>query len=95
MFASLAVAMWGFWQGRSLHGRSAPIVLASAGAFSLAAGVIVVHGPPAMTMIYGGALVLCLAVLLHIRVRRSCELAGACLPAEARTDATAAAAQQR
>ena len=72
MIASLGVALWGFWQGRSLHRSSAPLILGSAGALSLAAGVIVVHGPPAMTMIYGGATALMLAVLLNVRARRLC-----------------------
>jgi len=70
MLASLAVAVWGFWQGRALHRNAVPLILGSAGAVSLAAGVIVVYGPPAMTMIYGGAAALVLAVLLNIRARR-------------------------
>jgi mercuric ion transport protein len=73
MIASLGVALWGFWQGRTMHRRSLPLILGSAGALSLAAGVIAVHGPPAMTMIYGGALALVVAVLLNIRARRACE----------------------
>jgi len=72
MLTSLALAMWGFWQGRSLHSRSGPLVLGAAGAASLASGVLFVHGPPAMTMIYGGALVLVGAVAWNIRERRVC-----------------------
>jgi mercuric ion transport protein len=76
MLASLALALWGFWQGRSLHGRSGPLLLGGAGAASLASGVMFVHGPPAMTMIYGGALVLVGAVVWNIGARRGCAASG-------------------
>lgn len=72
MLTSLAVALWGFWQGRLLHRNSGPLILGSTGALSLASGVIVVHGPPAMTMIYGGAIVLVVAVIWNIWARRGC-----------------------
>src|SRR5258706_10229307 len=54
MLLSLAVALWGFWQGFRLHRQAGPLTLGVVGALSLACGVIIVHGPPAMTMIYGG-----------------------------------------
>jgi len=73
MIASLGVALWGFWHGRTVHRRSLPLILGSAGAFSLSVGVIAVHGPLAMPMIYGGALALVVAVSLNIRARRACE----------------------
>ena len=70
MLASLVVALWGFWQGRRLHRKAGPMVLGSAGALLLACGVILVHGPPAMTMIYGGAIVLVIATLWNVGARR-------------------------
>ena len=73
MLASLAVAVWGFWQARTGSRWRIPLVLGTLSALSLAAGVIVVHGPPAMTMIYGGAIGLLVATLLNARARRQCE----------------------
>ena len=71
MLASLLVALWGFWQGARMHGRTGPLWLGAAGAVSLAAGVIVVHGPPAMQMIYGGAVALVLATGWNLLARRA------------------------
>ena len=61
MLGSLAVALWGFWRGLRMHHKAGPIVLGFLGAVSLALGVVVVHGPPAMQMIYGGSVALILA----------------------------------
>ena len=72
MLVSLAVALWGFWQGRRLHGRAGPLVAAAIGGLSLAAGVIVVHGFPAMQMIWGGAAVLLAATIWNVRLRAAC-----------------------
>jgi mercuric ion transport protein len=72
MLLSLAVALWGFGQGYRLHGKIGPVVLSLAGAASLATGVIAVHGPPAMTIIYGGAITLVVAILWNVRARRAC-----------------------
>lgn len=72
MLGSLAVALWGFWQGFARHRRAGPLVLGGLGAVSLAAGVIVVHGPPAMTMIYGASALLIVATIWNVRLRRSC-----------------------
>ena len=74
MLLSLAVALWGFWQGRRFHGSPGPLLLGAVGAVSLACGVIVVHGPPAMSMIYGGAIVLVVATLWNLWERRRCVL---------------------
>src|SRR6266545_269966 len=41
MLVSLAVALWGFWQGRSIHGNLLPLILGILGAASLSLGVIV------------------------------------------------------
>jgi mercuric ion transport protein len=71
MLVSLLVALWGFWQGARIHGRTGPLWLGAAGAVSLATGVIVVHGPPAMQMIYGGAAALVLATVWNLVARRA------------------------
>lgn len=76
MLVSLSIALWGFWEGRSTHRRSGPLFLASAGAASLASGVMFVHGFPAMPMIYGGALMLVSAVGWNIYARRVCAAGG-------------------
>lgn len=70
MLLSLTVALWGFWRGYQCHRRVGPFLSGSIGAASLAAGVIVVHGFPAMEMIYGGAIVLVIATLWNILLRR-------------------------
>ncbi|HEY2164217.1 MAG TPA: MerC domain-containing protein [Gemmatimonadaceae bacterium] len=69
MLGSLLFALWGFWRGVQSHRRVGPIVLALAGALSLALGVLVVHGPRAMTMIYAGAAFLVLATIWNVRAR--------------------------
>jgi mercuric ion transport protein len=71
MLGSLLVALWGFWRGARVHGRSGPLWLGAMGAVSLAAGVIVVHGPPAMPMIYGGAAALVAATVWNRVARRA------------------------
>jgi hypothetical protein len=70
MLISLGVALWGFWQGRVVHRKTGPLALGVIGAVSLACGVIVVHGPPAMIMIYGGAILLVGATIWNVTERR-------------------------
>jgi MerC mercury resistance protein len=72
MLISLAVALWGFWQGWRFHGNPGPLAIGALGAVSLACGVIFVHGPPAMEMIYGGAIVLVVATVWNMWARRHC-----------------------
>ena len=69
MLGSLAVALWGFWQGQRFHHNPRPLLLGALGSVALAGGVIVVHGPPAMTMIYGGAALLIGATAWNIVAR--------------------------
>lgn len=71
MLASLAVALWGFWQGVRVHQHAMPALLGTVGAISMASGVILVHGPVARPMIYVGALLLCGATLWNARLRRA------------------------
>ena len=72
MLASLAFALWGFRQGFRRHGNPGPLIWAVVGGMSLTAGVIVVHGFPAMPMIYGGCIALALATVWNLRLRRAC-----------------------
>ena len=72
MAVSLAMAMWGYWQGHRVHRAWAPLVAGLIGAVSLAVGVIVVHGFPAMQMIYGGAILLVAATVWNIIARKRC-----------------------
>jgi len=74
MLASLAIAQWGFWQGARLHRRRGPLWLGGASAVAVAAGVIVVHGPPAMALIYAGAVGLVVATVWNVWARRTCAL---------------------
>ena len=72
MFASLAVALWGFWRGRMLHESSGPLGLAAAGAAALIAGVVVIHGFPAKQVIWAGAATLAAATIWNLLLRRRC-----------------------
>jgi mercuric ion transport protein len=71
MLVSLAIGVWGFWLGWRAHGKLAPLLLAVLGAVAVAVGVIVVHGFPAMEMIYGGAIGLGAASILNFFARRA------------------------
>jgi hypothetical protein len=71
MLGSLALAVWGYWRGFRVHGKAGPMALGIAGAAVLGSGVIVVHGFPAMQMIYGGAAGLVVATLWNINARHA------------------------
>lgn len=72
MLLSLLIAVAGFWRGARTHGGWGPLAIGAAGAISLAAGVIVVHGFPAMPMIYAGAGALVVAAGWNGYERRQC-----------------------
>ena len=76
MALSLAIAIWGFWGGRRMHGASGPLLLALVGSVALVAGVIVIHGFPAKQVIGAGAIALIAATLWNVRLRRACESSG-------------------
>jgi mercuric ion transport protein len=84
MLVSLAVAIWGYWQGHRLHHAWAPLIAGVIGAVSLALGVIVVHGFPAMQMIYGGAMLLVAATIWNIGARKRWSTAGRSRPGRVR-----------
>ncbi len=71
MLLALAVAVTGCWQGARTHGRWGPLAIGGVGAVSLAAGVIFVHGFPAMQMIYAGVVALVAGAGWNIYARRS------------------------
>lgn len=72
MFGSLAVALWGFWTGRRIHGLSGPSIVATLGAVALVAGVVFIHGFPAMQVIWLGVALLIGATFWNISARRRC-----------------------
>ncbi len=72
MFASLAVALWGFWRGRRLHGSAGPLLLAIAGGVALVTGVVFIHGFPAQQVIWAGAASLVAATFWNVTARRRC-----------------------
>ena len=74
MLLALAVAVTCFWQGARMHGRWGPLVIGGLGAISLASGVILVHGFPAMQMIYGGGLALLVGAAWNSVARRNCAI---------------------
>ena len=84
MLGSLLVALWGFWRGTRLHRNAGPVVLAVLGAVSLSCGVIIVHGPPAMTMIYAGAVALVVATIWNVGARLAIPLGHAEAAAKAK-----------
>lgn len=72
MFASLIVGLWGFWRARQLHGSSAPLILAFAGAVALVSGVVFIHGFPAKQVIWSGAAALVVATIWNAIRRGHC-----------------------
>ncbi|WP_411280452.1 MerC domain-containing protein [Gemmatimonas sp.] len=74
MFASLAVALWGFWRGRIGHGSSGPLLLAAVGTTALIAGVVFIHGFPAKQVIWSGAAALVAATMWNVARRRRCAI---------------------
>lgn len=69
MIVSLLIALWGFWQGSRFHGNRSPLILASVASVVLLAGVIFVHGFPAMEMIWSSIAALLLATGWNLWLR--------------------------
>jgi mercuric ion transport protein len=69
MIASLLLALWGFWNGARVHGQRGPLVLALACSVGLTAGVIFIHGFPAMQMIWASIAGLVAATIWNVRRR--------------------------
>ena len=86
MLIALLVAVTGFWHGARTHRAWGPFAIGGLGALSLAAGVILVHGFPAMQMIYAGAVALVLGAAWNIHARRQC--AGTMTRTSSRTNVT-------
>ena len=72
MLTSLIIALWGFWVGRRLHGLNGPLSIAVVGAIALVAGVIFIHGFPAMQVIWGGVAAMIGATIWNVVARRRC-----------------------
>lgn len=72
MFASLAVALWGFWIGRRTHGLTGPLIMAVVGAIALVVGVVFIHGFPAIQVIWTGVVALIGATIWNVTARRRC-----------------------
>lgn len=72
LFGSLAVSLWGFWIGRRIHGLNGPLVVAIVGATALVAGVVFIHGFPAMQVIWTGVVALIGATIWNVSARRRC-----------------------
>ena len=66
---SLAVALWGFSEGRRIHGAYGPLLLAVSASVALSAGVVFVHGFPARVLIGVGAVGLVVATVWNIGLR--------------------------
>ncbi|HSU92864.1 MAG TPA: MerC domain-containing protein [Gemmatimonadaceae bacterium] len=71
MLGSLLLALWGFWRGFRMHRTAGPLALGILGALALTSGVIVVHGPAAMPMIYAGSVALVVATFWNVAVRHA------------------------
>ena len=77
MAFSLAIALWGFWSGRRIHGASGPLALAVLGSIALVAGVVFIHGFPARQVIGLGAFALVAATVWNVSLRQACGNQGA------------------
>jgi mercuric ion transport protein len=77
MSVALIVALWGFWSDARTHRGYGPLTLAIAGAVSLVAGVVFVHGMPAKALIGVGAIALVVGTLWNARCRAMCAPQGA------------------
>ena len=69
MATCLVIALWGWWRGRQVHGAVGPLLLAAVGAVALVAGVVFIHGPPAMTVIWGAVAALLVATIWNVTAR--------------------------
>ncbi|MES2178048.1 MAG: MerC domain-containing protein [Gemmatimonadota bacterium] len=73
MSISLIIALWGFWKGRQFHGGAGPFLMATVAAVMLVAGVVFIHGPPAMTVIWVAVVALIVATVWNVSARISCQ----------------------
>lgn len=71
---ALAIALFGFWTGRRIHGSNGPLLLGAIGSVALVAGVVFVHGMPAKALIGAGAVLLLAAMIWNARVPRACDV---------------------
>lgn len=74
MFISLAVALWGLRRDAASHRNLGPFAIAVPGAVALIAGVVFVHGPPALWLIDAGAVALLGATAWNIWSRHAARM---------------------
>lgn len=70
MIASLLLALWGFWMGVRQHGQRGPFALGFVCSVGLTAGVIFIHGFPAMQVIWASIAGLLTATVWNLMARR-------------------------
>jgi len=71
---ALAIALWGFWHSRPVHGSLIPLALGVAGSIALVAGVVYLHGPIAKVFIGMGAVILLVAAVMNARLPQACDV---------------------
>ena len=74
ILVAVAIAMWGFWRSRRVHGSPVPLLLAFFGAIALIGGVVLLHGLVAKTSIGGGAILLLVATIWNARLPQACDV---------------------
>lgn len=77
MIASILVAITGMWLGYRAYRSVWPLALGVASGAALIAGVIFVHGFPALELIYAGSAGLIAASIWNATKRSRCALAAA------------------
>ena len=68
MLASPVIVTWAFLARAAMPWKGRPLLLGVAGGVSMASGVILVHGFPAMQMTYSGATALLVATVWNVRL---------------------------
>lgn len=70
---AMAIALWGFWKGRSIHRSVGPFALGLIGSIALVTGVVILHRIVAKTFIGGGAVALLAATVWNVRLAGHCD----------------------
>jgi uncharacterized membrane protein (DUF441 family) len=71
---AIAVALFGFWRGRALHGSAGPLAFGAIGSIGLVLGVVFLHGLVAKLFIGAGALALLIATIWNARRIGRCDM---------------------
>ena len=70
---AIAIALYGFAKGRSLHGSWIPLLVGIVGSVSLVTGVVVLHGMISKVAIGTGAIALLVATIVNARLGTRCD----------------------